>query len=66
MDSRKIDKTTITIELLERPATLAGRYRLSFHLTPNQAVSVHLTQGEMLDLWQKIGEHFNLLGMREV
>jgi hypothetical protein len=56
-------RTMVSIERIDKPATLAGKYRLSFHLTEQQAVSVHLTQGELLDLWGEIGAFFNLLGM---
>ena len=58
-------RITISIERVEKPTTLAGKHLLSFHLEERNAVSVHLTQGELLDLWQKIGAYFNLVGMRD-
>jgi hypothetical protein len=58
-------RITISIERVDRPASLAGKHRLSFYLTDQHAVSVHLTQGELINLWQEIGTYFNLAGMRE-
>ena len=57
------DRITVSIKRVDTPATLAGKHLLSFHTDERNAVSVHLTQGELLDLWQKIGVYFNLLGM---
>jgi hypothetical protein len=54
---------TATITLIEFPTTLAGKYQLSFHLNESQTVSLHLTQGELLGLWQEVGAYFNLAGM---
>lgn len=65
MNSREIDRTTFSIERVEKPATLAGKHQLSFHLNDSHAVSVHLTQGELIDLWQQVGAYFNLAGMGE-
>jgi hypothetical protein len=49
---------TATIHPLE-----SLNYRLSFHLSEHQTESVHLTQGELIGLWQEIGAYFNLAGM---
>ena len=59
------EPVSISIERAEKPTTFAGKHLLSFHLEDRHAVSVHLTQGELLDLWQKIGAYFNLAGMRD-
>jgi hypothetical protein len=34
-------------------------------MTDQHAVSVNLTQGELIALWQEIGVFYNLAGMRD-
>jgi hypothetical protein len=56
---------TVTIERITFPTALAGKHRLSFHMTDQHAVSLNLTQGELIALWQEIGVYYNLAGMRD-
>lgn len=52
-------RTAIIIESADEP----GRHCLKLFRGIQQVAGIALTQGEMIDLWQKIGAYFNLAGM---
>lgn len=54
-------RIAITIENTGDPLN----HVIHFNRGIQQVAGVMLTQGEMIDLWQKIGAYFNLSGMAE-
>jgi hypothetical protein len=40
-------------------------HELRVRIADNQTMTLDLTQGELLDLWQVIGRKFNLMGMAD-
>ena len=52
-------RIAITIEATDDPV----RHVIRFNRGIQPTASIPLTQGEMIDLWQKIGAYFNLAGM---
>jgi len=60
-DSDTYQRTAVSIE-----RSGAGAHVLRFNRGIQQITSVPLTQGELIDLWQKIGAYFNFAGMGEL
>jgi len=55
-------RTAIYIERTDESLTHA----LGFYRGIQKVAGIRLTQGELIDLWQKIGAYFNLAGMSEL
>lgn len=53
------ERKQISINRVEFPTSLHGKWAVSFTVD-NRTSTEHMTQGELIDLWQQIGALFNL------